>query len=109
MLKIVHAFADLRKLVGKDILTYPYSTREAVAVVKHLEMFPEDGLVTTLENVLGFDSYDPHLRETIADVFQQHGIPLQDSLFNHQNFDVELSDSIPKPVGIKTEEWSFQA
>jgi von Willebrand factor A domain-containing protein 8 len=45
------AFAELRKLNEEGIVAYPYSTREIVAVAKHLEQYPEDGVVKTLENV----------------------------------------------------------
>ena len=60
--KLVAAFAELRSLVEQGTLNYPYSARECVAVAKHLEQFPQDGLVKTLENVIGFDSYDPQVR-----------------------------------------------
>ena len=29
-----------------------------------------------LENVLAFDTFDPHLRQVLADVFLRHGVPL---------------------------------
>ena len=53
-----------------------YSTRELVSVAKHLHLFPDDGVVHTLENVLSFDSFDPRLRAMLADVFTRHGIPV---------------------------------
>ena len=58
------------------MVAYPYSIREAVAVVRHLEQFPDDGLVTALNNVLAFDSYSPDLRAIVAEVFQSVGVPL---------------------------------
>lgn len=36
--KIVNAFGDLRELADKGLLSYPYSTREAVNIVKHLQV-----------------------------------------------------------------------
>ena len=104
-MKIVHAFAALRELVEKDHITYPYSTREAVAVVKHLEAFPADGLVKTLENVLAFDSFDPTLRSTLAQVFQDLDIPLQEVAHGNDAFSIDLSPLREKPKEIKTEEW----
>lgn len=35
---IVQAFAQLRSLADQGMLTYPYSTREVINVVKHLEV-----------------------------------------------------------------------
>jgi hypothetical protein len=58
---------------------YPYSTREAVAVVKHLQLFPDDGVVNTLENVLAFDNFDPQLRKSLAQVFNKNGIPVAET------------------------------
>jgi len=85
--RVAGAFADLRELHsgngsssngggGGGSLAYPYSMREAVAVVKHLEAFPRDGIVDALENVLAFDAFAPDTRRTVAAVFQAHGIPL---------------------------------
>ncbi|GBG24399.1 von Willebrand factor A domain-containing protein 8 [Hondaea fermentalgiana] len=73
--KLVGAFSELRSLVDDGVLVYPFSTREAVAVAKHLETFPTDGLVNTLENVLGFDTFDPQTMDVIVGAFQRHGIP----------------------------------
>ena len=42
--KMAKAFARLRDLHQAGVVAYPYSIREAVAVVRHLEQFPEDGL-----------------------------------------------------------------
>jgi hypothetical protein len=47
--------------------------REGVAMIKHLQSYPEDGVAGALRNVVGFDAYDPHLRSTLARVFQQRG------------------------------------
>jgi len=49
--------------------------REAVAVVKHLERFPKDGIVDAVENVLAFDAFSPDTRRTVARVFQARGSP----------------------------------
>ena len=72
------SFAELRWLSDHGDVTYPYSTREAVAVVKHLEGFPDEGVVTALHNVLDFDSFDADVYGTLGQVFQRHGIPIED-------------------------------
>ena len=71
---IAASFADLRRLSDKGELAYPYSTREAVAVAKHLEEYPSDDLVTILHNVLDFDSYDLSIYGLLGQVFQRHGV-----------------------------------
>lgn len=97
----------MRKLVENDILPYPYSTREAVAVVRHLERFPDDGVVETLENVLGFDAFDLSLRETIEKVFQSHDIPLQ-SRNSSISYKLDLAEEYPKPMEVTTEIWKYK-
>ncbi|RHY03179.1 hypothetical protein DYB25_011190, partial [Aphanomyces astaci] len=69
LMKLCAAFSELRSMVENGTMTYPYSTREAVAIAKHLEAFPEDGVAYTLENVLAFDGYDAALRQRLRDVF----------------------------------------
>lgn len=36
--KIAHAFGDLRLMADEGTINYPYSTREAVNIVKHLQV-----------------------------------------------------------------------
>ncbi|KAH9163007.1 hypothetical protein LEN26_000697 [Aphanomyces euteiches] len=74
--RLCSAFSELRVMVEEGSISYPYSTREAVAVAKHLEAFPNDGVSQTLENVLAFDGFDPPLRQRLREVFARHGIPL---------------------------------
>jgi von Willebrand factor A domain-containing protein 8 len=74
--RIALAFQDLRSMYENHELSYPYSAREAVSVVKHIQNFPEDGAAAAVENILGFDGYNPRSRKTIALVFQSRGIPV---------------------------------
>jgi hypothetical protein len=74
--KIASSFADLRSLAQDGVLNYPYSTREAIAVVKHLEEYPDDGVVRALHNVIDFDTFDPLVYATIGEVFQRNGVPV---------------------------------
>jgi hypothetical protein len=75
---IAASFADLRRMSDRGDISYPYSTREAVAVSKHLEKYPNDDLVATLHNVLDFDSFDDKTYSTLGRVFQSHGISVTD-------------------------------
>ncbi|KAJ8571693.1 hypothetical protein ON010_g5139 [Phytophthora cinnamomi] len=77
--RLCRAFAELRELVENGTITYPYSTREAVAVAKHLQRFPNDGVASALENVLAFDAYDRNMRTQLSEIFLSHGIPLSAS------------------------------
>ena len=75
---IASSFADLRRMSDRGDISYPYSTREAVAVSKHLEKYPSDDLVATLHNVLDFDSFDDKTYSTLGRVFQKNGISVTD-------------------------------
>jgi MoxR-like ATPase len=74
--KLTSAFQDLRQMTDDGTLSYPYSTRELVNVVKHISMFPDDNITQVLENVFAFDSFDGELRRSLYESFQRHGIPL---------------------------------
>ena len=96
------AFSDLRAAVEAGKLSYPYSTRELVNIVKHLSAFPEDGIGSVLEDVFSFDTYDPQLRLFLFDVFRRHGIPLRDSrrrlLGNLENGARGSALAVPHPL-----------
>lgn len=38
ILKLVQAFGELRKMADSGLVQYPYSTREVVSIVKHLQV-----------------------------------------------------------------------
>jgi von Willebrand factor A domain-containing protein 8 len=71
---IAGSFSDLRHLSDIGDLAYPYSTREAVAVAKHLQKYPQDNVVAVLHNVLDFDSFYEQTYGTLGQVFQRHGL-----------------------------------
>jgi hypothetical protein len=75
--RIAASFNDLRHMFENGDITYPYSTREAVAVAKHIERFPNDDTVETLHNVLDLDSFDEYLYMTLGEVFSNHGFNFQ--------------------------------
>jgi hypothetical protein len=109
--RIAGAFADLRELHGHTgggggSLSYPYSMREAVAVVKHLEAFPGDGVVDAIENVLAFDAFSPDTRRTVSGVFQAHGIPVPaEAGGTLASPKVALGSVTPLPPGRVVETW----
>jgi len=100
--KLSIAFQELRGLVDKGTISYPYSTRELVNVVRHMQQYPDDGMATILQNVFDFDQYAAEEKEIIMNLFQKHGIPIGlDSTYK-----VKLGDVTPLPASILTERWT---
>eukprot|EP01065_Artemidia_motanka_P007771 TRINITY_DN1388_c0_g1_i1.p1 TRINITY_DN1388_c0_g1~~TRINITY_DN1388_c0_g1_i1.p1 ORF type:complete len:1934 (+),score=667.32 TRINITY_DN1388_c0_g1_i1:133-5802(+) len=73
---MVDAFEELSALVSEGLLAYPYSLRELVQVVRHVDAYPRDGLVRALRTVFDFDEFDAPTRKLVAQVFESRGIPL---------------------------------
>ncbi|CAO3686219.1 unnamed protein product [Umbelopsis ramanniana] len=88
--KMSAAFTDLRKLVDEGLISYPYSTRELVNIVRHMQIYPEEGISKTLQNVFDFDQYDQASKDMLIEVFQKHGIPVG----LESEFSIELGQSI---------------
>uniref|UniRef100_A0A668AXY8 von Willebrand factor A domain-containing protein 8 n=1 Tax=Myripristis murdjan TaxID=586833 RepID=A0A668AXY8_9TELE len=74
--KLVGAFGELRSMADQGTITYPYSTREVVNIVKHLQKFPDEGLANVVRNVFDFDSYNKDMREVLIGALHKHGIPI---------------------------------
>uniref|UniRef100_A0AAG5DY10 von Willebrand factor A domain-containing protein 8 n=1 Tax=Anopheles atroparvus TaxID=41427 RepID=A0AAG5DY10_ANOAO len=74
--QLVDAFAELRDMADAGTLHYPYSTREVVAIVRHLERFPDDPLAELIGNVLDYDRYTPETLDQVTAVLLKHGLPV---------------------------------
>uniref|UniRef100_A0A6B2E9N1 von Willebrand factor A domain-containing protein 8 n=1 Tax=Phlebotomus kandelakii TaxID=1109342 RepID=A0A6B2E9N1_9DIPT len=74
---LVRAFAELRSMADVGQLSYPYSTREVVNIVRHLQKFPDEDMSELVGNVLDFDRYSPEALELVTTVLQKHGLPIQ--------------------------------
>jgi len=74
MRRLVKAFAELRSMADDGQIQYPYSTREVVNIVKHLQRFPDDGLGNVVRNVFDFDSYSTEVKTSLSDVLHKHGM-----------------------------------
>jgi len=74
--KLVLAFGELRSLADQGLIAYPYSTREVVSIVKHLQVFPDDGLAVVVSNVFDFDQYNTEMKDTVIETMRKHGIPI---------------------------------
>ncbi|XP_010212958.1 PREDICTED: von Willebrand factor A domain-containing protein 8-like [Tinamus guttatus] len=90
--KLVAAFGELRSLADQGIIAYPYSTREVVNIVKHLQKFPAEGLANVVRNVFDFDSYNKEMREILISTLHKHGIPIGAKPTN-----VQLAKELPLP------------
>ncbi|KAI9366882.1 AAA domain-containing protein, partial [Zopfochytrium polystomum] len=102
LIKLSNAFTDLRRLVDEGLLNYPYSTRELVSVVKHLEAYPGEGLSRALGNVFDFDSYESDVRELLLEILAKHGIPTG----LESDFKVGLGETWELPNALSLEVWN---
>ncbi|KAI8991241.1 AAA domain-containing protein [Mycotypha africana] len=101
LMKLSSAFTDLRKLTDEGLITYPYSTRELVNVVLHLQTYPEEGISKILQNVFDFDQYDQASKELVIEIFEKHGIPIG----LESDFSMNLGDVISLSSPLLTEQW----
>ncbi|KAM4558944.1 von Willebrand factor A domain-containing protein 8 [Odontesthes bonariensis] len=99
--KLVAAFGDLRSMADQGTITYPYSTREVVNIVKHLQKFPNEGLANVVRNVFDFDSYNKDTREVLIEALHKHGIPI-----GAKPTSVKLAKELPLPEVRMTGYWT---
>nr|XP_045609178.1 von Willebrand factor A domain-containing protein 8-like isoform X1 [Procambarus clarkii]XP_045609179.1 von Willebrand factor A domain-containing protein 8-like isoform X1 [Procambarus clarkii] len=92
MRRLVGAFSELRDLADQGLIQYPYSTREVVNIIKHLQEFPDDGVANVVRNVVDFDSWSGDARDTLVRVMHHHGVPVDTSPNN-----VNLAKKLPLP------------
>ena len=104
--KLVSAFGSLRQLSDQGLISYPYSTRELVNIVKHLEKFPSDNLSNVLANVYDFDHFSEQsdLKSTFQQVMHKHGIPVGLSSFN-----MNLAQPISLPAILPLQKFNLQS
>ncbi|KAI5120535.1 hypothetical protein M0805_004543 [Coniferiporia weirii] len=75
--RLVGAFQDLRRANEAGKLSYPYSLRELINIVRHMRAYPEDSLEDTLRNVFDFDVHRPEAIEFLYDVLRHHGLKVK--------------------------------
>ncbi|XP_031417095.1 von Willebrand factor A domain-containing protein 8 isoform X2 [Clupea harengus] len=100
--KLVAAFGELRAMADKGTITYPYSTREVVNIVKHLQKFPDEGLANVVRNVFDFDSYNKDAREVLITALHKHGIPIGAKISS-----VHLAKELPLPACQMSGYWTI--
>ncbi|TEB25531.1 hypothetical protein FA13DRAFT_1738248 [Coprinellus micaceus] len=72
--KLVGAFHDLRRGYEDGKLSYPYSLRELINLVRHLKAYPNDSLGDALRNIFDFDVYKPETTDHLATILMHHGL-----------------------------------
>lgn len=92
IMKLVKAFGELRNMADQGLVQYPYSTREVVNIVKHLQEFPNESLASVVRNVFDFDSYSKEVQEILVQTLHKHGIPVGADPTN-----VNLAKEFPLP------------
>ncbi|GAA5899817.1 uncharacterized protein JCM6883_005995 [Sporobolomyces salmoneus] len=68
---LTQAFQDLRIAFEKGTISYPFSLRELLALVRHMKRFP-DPLEDTLRNVFDFDVHSPSTLDALHDVLRKY-------------------------------------
>ncbi|KAI0372412.1 hypothetical protein BV20DRAFT_939833 [Pilatotrama ljubarskyi] len=74
ILRLVATFHDLRKAYESGTVTYPYSLRELLNLVRHMQAYPGDSLEECLRNVFDFDVYRPETIAKLAEILDHHGL-----------------------------------
>lgn len=63
--KLVAAFGELRSMADQGTITYPYSTREVVNIVKHLQVRRHDTYPSTEKHYFCFTIFSGLLEEIL--------------------------------------------
>ncbi|KAF8909617.1 AAA domain-containing protein [Gymnopilus junonius] len=74
IVRLVGVFHDLRKGYENGVLTYPYSLRELINLVRHMKAYPSDSLGDALRNVFDFDIYKPETIDKLSEILIHHGL-----------------------------------
>ncbi|KAK0223975.1 AAA domain-containing protein [Armillaria fumosa] len=72
--RLVGAFQDLRVGYENGSLGYPYSLRELINLVRHMQAYPTDALGDALRNVFDFDIYKPETIDKLGEILRKHGL-----------------------------------
>lgn len=75
--RLVNAFAELRSMADIGQLNYPYSAREVVNIVRHLQRYPNEDINELIGNVLDFDRHSPDALDQVTEVLKKHGLAIE--------------------------------
>ena len=101
--QLVDVFTELRQLSTDGIISYPYSLRELVSIVKHLNLFPDESVADVVRNVFDLDNYNTDVIDRIRGILHRHGIP-----FHVQRRTVNLATSHPLKLVASRESWPMR-
>ncbi|SPO39671.1 uncharacterized protein PSFLO_05152 [Pseudozyma flocculosa] len=76
--KLDVAFHDLRDGFDAGLINHPYSLRELLHLVAHMERFPDEKLSDVLLNALSFDLHRPEAIRWVVDALRKRGLPVDD-------------------------------
>jgi MoxR-like ATPase len=74
--RLVAVFIELQNAFTQGTLTYPFSLRELIAVVKHMSRYPQDGVFGALNNVFNFDARDENTLRLVRQVLAHYLQPM---------------------------------
>ncbi|GAA6009045.1 hypothetical protein JCM11491_005725 [Sporobolomyces phaffii] len=74
---LVQAFQDLRVAFDKGTITYPFSLRELLALVRHMKRFGDEPLEQTLRNVFDFDVHSPSTLDSLYDILRRYKLGVE--------------------------------
>ncbi|TPX58575.1 hypothetical protein PhCBS80983_g03058 [Powellomyces hirtus] len=72
--QLIHAFGELRQAFDDGLVAYPYSLRELMNIVKHMQAFPDEPLEQILRNVFDFDVHRKEFFEVLLAALKKHGL-----------------------------------
>lgn len=72
--KLVLAFQDLRTAFEEDLINHPYSLRELIHIVRHLNQYPDEPLSEVMLNMLAFDLHRPEAMKLVQETFARNGL-----------------------------------
>ncbi|KAF8625067.1 hypothetical protein AX15_005549 [Amanita polypyramis BW_CC] len=90
--RLVTAFQDLRTGYDAGILTYPYSLRELINLVRHMQAYPNDPLESALRNVFDYDIYKPETIDKLVEILEKNG-------FKVKHLGIDAAREVVKKVG----------
>ncbi|KAJ3249749.1 von Willebrand factor A domain-containing protein 8, partial [Borealophlyctis nickersoniae] len=72
--KLVAAFGELRSAFDEGLVSYPYSLRELLNLVKHMRTFPSEPIDQVLRNVFDFDVHRKEFFEVLREALRKVGL-----------------------------------
>ncbi|KAJ3330432.1 von Willebrand factor A domain-containing protein 8, partial [Gonapodya sp. JEL0774] len=70
--RLVAVFAELRRAFDDGLVSYPFSLRELINVVKHMKKYPDEPLDSVLRNVFDFDVTRKEYHDLLINILDKH-------------------------------------